>query len=176
MLEPSDPMNEVNDVPTAEEIRAAMERIVASSGFVRSPQLVAFLRFVVESTLCGDTVHIKSYTIGVEALGRGERFDPQIDPIVRVEAARLRKALASFFAGQGAGSPVTIEIPLGRYVPRFGRRKNYRPIAILIALLRGALRTIRAPSRATGVRLLTSSVRRPQRRVTGTGIDRSSAG
>src|SRR5580700_2825118 len=113
-------MNEGNDVPKAEEIRAAVERIVASSGFVRSPQLVAFLRFVVDSTLCGDTVHIKSYTIGVEALGRGERFDPQIDPIVRVEAARLRKALASFFAGQGAGSPVTIEIPLGGYVPRFG--------------------------------------------------------
>src|SRR5580658_8977542 len=106
MLEPSDPMNEVNDVPTTEEIRAAMERIVASSGFVRSPQLVAFLRFVVESTLCGDTVHIKSYTIGVEALGRGERFDPQIDPIVRVEAARLRRALATYFAREGAGSPI----------------------------------------------------------------------
>ena len=95
----------VDDALTAEEIRAALERIVVSSSFRRSPQLVAFLRFVVELTLGGNAKYIKSYTIAVEALGRGERFDPQVDPIVRVEAARIRRALASYFAGEGAGLP-----------------------------------------------------------------------
>ena len=78
-----------NDALTAEEIRAVLERIVVSSSFRRSPQLVAFLRFVVELTLGGNAKYIKSYTIAVEALGRSERFDPQVDPIVRVEAARI---------------------------------------------------------------------------------------
>ena len=70
-----------DDIPTAEEIRAALECIVASPGFRRSPQLVAFLRFIVESVLGGKTGHIKSYTIGMQALRRGEYFDPQVDPL-----------------------------------------------------------------------------------------------
>jgi hypothetical protein len=134
-------MNGGDDIPTVEEIRAEMEHIVVSSGFRRSPQLVAFLRFVVESALGGKTDHIKSYTIGVEALRRGEYFDPQVDPIVRVEAARLRKALASYFGGEGARHPLTIEIPLGSYVPTFCRRKNHRSIAGLFGVVMRTLRT-----------------------------------
>jgi hypothetical protein len=141
-------VNGSDDTPTAEEIRSAVEHIVAGPGFRRSPQLVAFLHFLVEAVLCGRAEHIKSYTIGVEALKRGERFDPQRDPIVRVEAARLRKALANSFARGGAGPPVTIEIPLGSYVPVFRRRNNHRSITNLIAILMGALRCARAPSRA----------------------------
>lgn len=152
-----------DDVPTAEEIRAAVERIVVSSPFRRSPQLIAFLRFVVESSLGGKADYIKSYTIGVEALGRGECFDPQIDPIVRVEAARIRRALASYFASEGAGLPITIEIPLGGYVPEFRRRKYHRPVAILIATLMRALRSIRAPSHAKSSRLLFFPARRSPR-------------
>lgn len=136
-----------SDVLTAEEIRAAVERIVTSPGFRRSPQLVAFLRFVVESVLGGKAGQIKSYTIGIEALRRGEGFDPQIDPIVRVEAGRLRRALASYYAGEGAHRSVTIEIPLGSYVPTFCRCENHRPIAVLGAILMRALRIMRAPSR-----------------------------
>ena len=168
-------VNGSDDTPTAEEIRSAVEHIVAGPGFRRSPQLVAFLHFLVEAVLCGRAEHIKSYTIGVEALKRGERFDPQRDPIVRVEAARLRKALASSFARGGAGPPVTIEIPLGSYVPVFRRRNNHRSITNLIAILMGALRCARAPSRAN--HLLFFPLRRPLRkRVTGAGLGRSSTG
>jgi hypothetical protein len=160
--------NDRNDVPTAEEIRAAVERIVVSSPFRRSPQLIAFLRFIVELALCGKAKYIKSYTIGVEALGRGECFDPQVDPIVRVEAARIRRALASYFAGEGAGLPITIDIPLGSYVPEFRRRKYHRSIAISIAILMRALRSMRAPSKAKLSRLFFSPARRPPRtRVSG---------
>jgi hypothetical protein len=140
-------VNDTSDVLTAEEIRAAVERVVTSPGFRRSPQLVAFLRFVVESVLGGKAARIKSYTIGIEALRRGEDFDPQIDPIVRVEAGRLRRALASYYAGGGAGRSVTIEIPLGSYVPTFRRCRNHRPIAVLGAILMRTLSFMRAPSR-----------------------------
>jgi hypothetical protein len=113
----------IDSGPSAEEIRAAVEHIVRSQNFRHSPQLVSFLRFVVESTLAGKAPSIKSYSIGIEALGRRDDFDPHVDPIVRVEAGRLRRALSDYFAGEGAGRPIIIEIPLGHYIPFFHRRK-----------------------------------------------------
>ena len=69
--------------------------------FSRSPQLGAFLRFVVEAVLHGKADRIKAYTIGVEVLRRDTKFDPQLDPIVRVEATRLRRAIERYYAGPG---------------------------------------------------------------------------
>ena len=112
-----------DSAPPVEEIRSALEHIVASPGFRHSPQLVSFLRFVVESTLSGKAASIKSYSIGIGALGRREDFDPHVDPIVRVEAGRLRRALMGYFAAEGAGRPIIIEIPLGHYVPIFYYRR-----------------------------------------------------
>ena len=107
--------------PNADEIRAALEHMAASKAFRGSPQLVAFLRYVVEATLRGASDRIKGYTIAVEALGRAENFDPQLDPIVRVEAMRLRRALARYYANGGKNDPVLIDLPLGSYVPAFRR-------------------------------------------------------
>jgi tetratricopeptide (TPR) repeat protein len=111
------------------DIRAALDRVVASDLLRASPQLAAFLRFVVEATLRGDSDRIKGYTIAVEALGRSDDFDPQSDPIVRVEAARLRRAIERHYAGPGADDPVVIELPRGTYVPTFRRR----PCAVDVA-------------------------------------------
>ncbi len=104
---------------TPDDIRGALARVLASDRFGGCPRLASFLRFVVERTLAGQAARLKGYTIGVEALGRAEGFDPQIDPIVRVEATRLRRALDDYYAGEGATDPVVIELPRGRYVPRF---------------------------------------------------------
>jgi TolB-like protein len=124
---------DADQFPSAREIRAALERVVASPPFPTSPQLIAFLRFVVESALKGDAEHIKSYTIAVEALGRGPSFDPQADPIVRVEAGRLRRALQQYYAGPGANDPVIIDLPLGGYIPAFRRRtESDAPLLITI--------------------------------------------
>src|ERR1700730_3719137 len=86
-----------NGRPGADEIRATLEHMAGSEAFRGSPQLVSFLRYVVEATLRGASDRIKGYTIAVEALGRAENFDPQADPIVRVEAMRLRRALARYY-------------------------------------------------------------------------------
>src|SRR5689334_5194600 len=93
------------DVPRAAEVQAALARILASESFRTSPQLGAFLRFVVEA-----------------ALGRDAGFDPQIDPIVRVEATRLRRAMERYYAGAGSDDPLLIDLPRGSYVPTFTRR------------------------------------------------------
>src|ERR1044072_2125892 len=102
---------EVGDRPCADEIRAALERMAASEAFRGSPQLVAFLRYVVEATLRGAAERIKGYTIAVEALGRAENFDPQADPIVRVEAMRLRRALTRDDENGGTHDTVGIDLP-----------------------------------------------------------------
>ncbi|MEA2921660.1 MAG: hypothetical protein QOF07_1623 [Bradyrhizobium sp.] len=109
--------------PSGTEIRAALERMVASESFRTSPRLAAFLRFVVEVTLRGEGAHLKGYTIAVEAFGRSGDFDPQQDPIVRVEAARLRRVIQHYYAGPGAKDLLLIDIPRGRYIPTFRYRR-----------------------------------------------------
>ncbi|MBV8751615.1 MAG: hypothetical protein JO328_02005 [Hyphomicrobiales bacterium] len=108
--------------PSAPEIRAALERVLASEVMRPSPQLAAFLRFVVEAVLEGNSDRIKGYVIAVEVLKRGAKFNPQIDPIVRVEATRLRRTLERYYAGAGAEDPIVITLPRGTYVPAFTRR------------------------------------------------------
>lgn len=111
-----------DDVPSPDECRAVMDRIVSSETFIKSPQLGAFLRFVVEESLRGNSDHIKGYTIGTKVLNRPEKFDPQIDPIVRVEATRLRRAIERYYSGVGASDPILLELPRGTYVPAFRQR------------------------------------------------------
>jgi hypothetical protein len=108
--------------PHPDDIREGLRRIVNSSPFRDAYRLSSFLSFIVEMTLMGDGKKLKAYTIAVEALGRGTDFDPQIDPIVRVEAVRLRHALARYYSGTGRDDPLVIEVPRGSYVPAFRRR------------------------------------------------------
>ena len=91
-----------SNLPAPDEVRAQLERMTASDDFIRSPQLGAFLRFVVESVLQGKSDRIKAYTIGVDVLRRDAKFDPQLDPIVRVEATRLRRTIDRYYAGLGS--------------------------------------------------------------------------
>jgi tetratricopeptide (TPR) repeat protein len=113
---------ETEPVPAAHEVLAALERILASEPFRPSAQLRVFLRYVVETTLRGEAERIRAFTIAVEAFGRDQDFNPQGDPIVRVEAARLRRALAQYYADPGAGDAVEILVPRGGYVPQFSYR------------------------------------------------------
>ncbi|HZP76079.1 MAG TPA: hypothetical protein VFB45_08070 [Pseudolabrys sp.] len=113
----------LHDGPTPAEIRRQVERMAASTVFANSPQLVAFLRFIVEAVLHGRGERLKGYVIGVEVLRRDTDFDPQIDPIVRVEATRLRRALERYYAGPGAGDPIIIDLPRGGYAPQISQRE-----------------------------------------------------
>ena len=102
-----------------EAILAALERLLAWPEMVRSPQLGRFLDYIVRRTLAGDEQAIKAYAIAVDVFGRAADFDPQADPIVRVQARRLRGLLEEYYRGPGAGESVRIELPVGRYVPEF---------------------------------------------------------
>ena len=109
------------DSPHIDEIRDQTARILGSTVFHNSLRLARFLNFVVETTLAGNGERIKAYTIAIEALGRGADFNPEVDAIVRVEAGRLRTALARYYATEGRDDTLVIELPRGNYVPTFRR-------------------------------------------------------
>jgi adenylate cyclase len=103
--------------PNADETRAALARILDSKPFRAAERSKSFLRFVVEETLAGRREHLKGYAIGVAVFGRPPSFDAQSDPLVRVEAGRLRRRLAEYYSDEGAAEPLRIELPRGRYAP-----------------------------------------------------------
>lgn len=129
-------------IPEA-EARLALVRVLSCDSFAGAPQLSRFLQFVVVSTLEGQAERLKGYTIGVEALGRRPDFDPQADPIVRVEAIRLRAALRRYYEGEGASDPIVIEIPRGGYVPVFMRRDRRALALRLLKAIRAMQRLLR---------------------------------
>ena len=105
--------------PTPKAIRDQAERILRSAEFRASDKQRKFLSFVVTAALDGRADQLKGYTIAVSVYGRTQTFDPQVDPIVRVEAGRLRRALEHYYLTTGQNDPVRINIPKGGYVPTF---------------------------------------------------------
>jgi hypothetical protein len=104
------------------EKRFTLDRVLASTTLARSTQLREFLQFVGRGIIEGREDQIKEYAIGVEALGRGKQFDPTTDPIVRVQAARLRQKLEEYYTREGSEDEVLITLPKGHYVPRFSKK------------------------------------------------------
>ncbi len=110
---------EADNKPTPETIRIQLDRILQSPQFTGSDKQKKFLKFIVDETLADRASQLKGYTIAVIVYGRKEGFDPQVDPIVRVEAGRLRRALEHYYLTVGGNDPIRIEIPKGGYVPIF---------------------------------------------------------
>lgn len=105
--------------PREDDIRLALARIVVHPLFAKSIKLQRFLTYVVEETIAGRAARLKAYNIATIALGRPDSFDPSQDPIVRVEASRLRRALTAYYAGDGVSDPVKILLNAGSYQPAF---------------------------------------------------------
>jgi TolB-like protein/Tfp pilus assembly protein PilF len=106
-----------------EAVQAELERILASTCFRKSTRVSRFLRFTVETRLRAQGDPIKEYLIGVEVFGRDGSYDPRLDPVVRVEAGRLRSKLAEYYRTQGQDDSLVIDLPKGSYVPIFSTRK-----------------------------------------------------
>jgi Tol biopolymer transport system component len=105
-----------SDPPDA-AIRAQLARILASEAFSRSQQLRRFLTFIVEQHLAGQGSSLKESVLANELYGKGTNFDGGADPIVRVDARRLRDKLREYY--EGRSEPVVISLPKGSYVPAF---------------------------------------------------------
>jgi TolB-like protein len=96
-----------------------LKRILNSPDFVATQRSKDFLRFVVEETLAGRGDTLKAYTIATRVFGREKDFDPLLDPIVRVQAGKLRRVLERYYLVTGDPAHVRIDIPKGAYLPVF---------------------------------------------------------
>lgn len=119
---------ETGSIPSHEEIDAQLTRIVTSDDFDPTTRSRKFLRFIVKCTLENLQNTISQYAIATQVLGRQENFDSTNDPIVRIQAGRLRRSLDRYYLTSGTGDPVEISMPKGSYVPRFAYR-NVDPAA-----------------------------------------------
>ena len=102
---------------SAESVRAQLRKILSSPSFVRSERLARFLTFAVEQTLAGRGEELKEFVIGVEVFDKNEKYDPRMDPIVRVEARRLREKLRKYYENEGFTDPIQVDFPTGGYTP-----------------------------------------------------------
>src|SRR6476620_3504417 len=108
----------LHDQPPDAVIRDQLARILSSDVFARSDRLSDFLRFIVEQTLNGEGDSLKEQVLAVELYCKGPDFNTAADPIVRVDARRLRDKLREYYASV-PGAPVVISVPKGNYTPVF---------------------------------------------------------
>src|SRR5258708_40182025 len=85
----------------------------------RCKKLCEFLGLRGEEVLRGHGSELKEYAIGVGVFRRGREFDTGADPIVRVQARRLRSKLAQYYQAEGRDEPMRIDYPVGSYSPVF---------------------------------------------------------
>lgn len=104
--------------PSPDDIRAQLDRIITSPEFPHVGRGGAFLTYVTEEALAGRADRIKGYSIAVEVFKRSEGFT-QDDPVVRIEAGRLRRLLERYYFVAGQHDPIRIDIPKGGYAPSF---------------------------------------------------------
>jgi adenylate cyclase len=117
MTDVVDPSDRTGISPAA--IREQLDRILASSEFPGKARAGRFLRFIVEEKLNGRAEQLKGFTIALAVFDRNQSFDSQADPVVRIEAGRLRRAVERYYLTAGKADPVLIQIPKGGYVPKF---------------------------------------------------------
>jgi TolB-like protein/Flp pilus assembly protein TadD len=99
-----------------------LERILASPTFQQGDRLKRFLKFIVAEAVAGRRHELKEYVIGVQVFGKEDTFDPRTDPIVRVQARRLRAKLVRYYREEGRADDTVIELPKGGYAPVFKHR------------------------------------------------------
>ena len=101
--------------------RDELERLTNDARLHLTERNRAFLRYIAEQTLAGNTKGAKAYSIAVDVFGRPPSFDPSLDPIVRIEAARLRAALDHYYDAYGSPNHIRVSLPRGHYVTEFSQ-------------------------------------------------------
>ncbi len=104
-------------------VQQQLERILASTTFRQVDRLRRFLKFVVLESIAGRQDELKEYVVGMQVFGKESSFDPRSDPVVRVQARRLRARLVRYYVEEGQADEVLIDLPKGGYSPAFSRRE-----------------------------------------------------
>ncbi len=112
-------LNQAATTPDPAVITVEIEKLAASSCFRKAERCLRLLRYLTDRTLEGRAGDLKEYVLGVAVFERPDSYDPRTDPVVRLEARRLRLKLAEYYQSEGANDDVVIDLPKGAYVPQF---------------------------------------------------------
>jgi hypothetical protein len=99
------------------EERRELEFVLSSGVVDPESNPGKLLRYLCEKYFNDPDANLKERNIAMDVFHRLASFDKRADSIVRVEAHRLRKRLAGFYAGPGRNRPLRIAIPVGQYRP-----------------------------------------------------------
>jgi len=113
----------------AEEARAELDRVLQSADFPATPRNRRFLSFIVERTVNGQVGGngcVNAHDVATQVFGRPDDFNTMLDPIVRIEAGKLRRDLETYYLKSGRSNPLRIDVPRGGYVPAFSRQEPVR--------------------------------------------------
>ena len=116
---------------TRDEVLAALTEIVNSEDFPATARNRRFLEYVVRCSLDNRFEKIGGYQVATEVFGRPATFNPATDPIVRIEAAKLRRDLETYYLKSGSRAAVRFTLPRGGYVPVFDRQVPREETAFL---------------------------------------------
>lgn len=120
----SDEGGENRTLQDSASIRVQLDLILASPEFIAPERGRRFLQYIVEETLEGRSEQLKAYTIAQAVFGRDASFDAQNDPVVRIEAGRIRRALERYYLVCGSSDPIRITVPKGGYAPHFSSAED----------------------------------------------------
>jgi hypothetical protein len=110
-------------IASEERTRAYVDRVLSSNTFHSAEGLRRLLRYLADKTLSGEAAGLKEYTIGRDAFGKPASYDPQVDPIVRLQAGRLRHKLSEYYLTDGKDDPFVIQLPKGGFRLSFEPRQ-----------------------------------------------------
>ncbi|HXK36799.1 MAG TPA: FlgO family outer membrane protein, partial [Candidatus Paceibacterota bacterium] len=111
-----------------EAIRHQLDRILNSGPFHLSQRRQRFLEYLVNETLAGRSDRLKGYNVALEVFDRPETFDPILDPVVRIEASRLREKLREYYGTEGQSDAIHIDLPKGTYAPLIEFREGEQQV------------------------------------------------
>lgn len=105
---------------TREALAAELDRICESPAFRHSLRHQQFLRHLLECKVAGRFAALREIALGIDFFRRpASTYDPKSDPVVRVEAGRLRQRIDRYYHGAGVAAPFEILLDKGSYVPVF---------------------------------------------------------
>jgi hypothetical protein len=122
-------LNGTDSVPNPVLIREQLRRLLAHQLFTNSKRYPVLLAYTVEQTLDGNAGDLKERTIGIEAFGREPDYDVNLDPVVRMTAAEVRKRLIQYYYNPEHAGELVIELPLGSYMSRLSANRSLLRLA-----------------------------------------------
>src|SRR5436305_424970 len=94
---------------------AQVDRVLNSAALRNAEVLRRLLKYLAEKSLAGQADQLKEYSVGIDALGKPESYDPRQDSVVRIQIGRLRHKLSDYYLTEGKDDPIVLELPKGHF-------------------------------------------------------------